>query len=255
MVRAARCNQWVVHEERLEGVALDRVVTENFRSIAGSIFDLYHNINNSTAFLDLIEPHPTAIDLVKRPEFSDRGLVVAGVHLSNFDMVFQMGGLAGIKAIALTLPELSAGYQKQLELRVKKGMKLMQANFGSLKHAVNHLRSGGMLITGIDRPDNSYPYHPKFFGRPSALPIHHVFLALKARVPIIVGATIKQPDGKYHFLFSDPIEMQSHPDRHTEIVLNTEMILRVAENFIRSSPTQWSMTFPVWPEAMDQVPR
>jgi phosphatidylinositol dimannoside acyltransferase len=255
LVHATRCNQWVVHGEQLEGPALDQVVEENFHSIACSIFDLYHNINNSAAFLRLIEPHPTAIALVQRPEFSSRGLVVAGVHLSNFDMVFQMGGLAGIRAIALTLPELSAGYQKQLELRVKKGMRILQASVGSLKHSVNHLRAGGMIITGIDRPDESYPYRPRFFGQPAALPIHHIFLALKAHVPVIVGATLKQSDGKYHLLFSEPIEMQPHPDKHTEILQNAETVLSVAEGFIRRDPTQWAMTFPVWPDALDQVPR
>ncbi len=255
LVHAARCNQWVVHGEQLEGLAMDRVVSENFRSIACSIFDLYHNINDSAEFLRLIEPHPTAIELVQRPEYSVRGLVVAGVHLSNFDMVFQMGGLAGIRAIALTLPELSAGYQKQLEQRAKKGLRILRASVGTLKHAVNHLRAGGMLITGIDRPDASYSYRPKFFGRPAALPIHHVFLALKAQVPVIVAATLKQPDGKYHLLFSEPIEMQPNPDKHTEIVLNAETILRIAEGFIRQDPAQWAMTFPVWPEAMDEVPK
>jgi lauroyl/myristoyl acyltransferase len=253
MVGAARANQWVVRGEQLEGAALDKVVEENFQSIACSIFDLYHNINNSAAFLRLIEPHPTAIELVQRPEFSARGLVIAGVHMSNFDMVFQTGGLAGIKAITLTLPELNAGYQKQLDMRLKKGMRMVQGSVGTLKHAVNHLRAGGIVITGIDRPDKSNPYRPKFFGRPAALPIHHIFLALKAHVPVIVGATLKQPDGKYHLFFSEPIEMQPYPDRHTEFLLNAENVLHVAEAFIRKDPTQWAMTFPVWPDVMDQV--
>jgi phosphatidylinositol dimannoside acyltransferase len=250
MVRATRTNQWVAQGEQLDKSILDMAVAENFRNIASSIFDLYHNLDNSAAFLHLIEPHPTAIQLIQRPEFSARGLVIAGVHMSNFDMVFQAGGLAGIKALGLTLPELNAGYQKQLDMRLKKGLRLVQASVGTIKHAVDHLKAGGMVITGIDRPDNGYIYRPKFFGRPAALPIHYIFLALKAHVPVIVGATIKRSDGKYHFLFSEPIEMQSHPD----IVLNAETILRVAEDFIRQDPAQWAMTFPVWPEAMDLVP-
>jgi lauroyl/myristoyl acyltransferase len=254
LVRATRSNQWVVHDAQLEGAALDKAVAENFRYIACSIFDLYHNLDDSAAFLRLIEPHPTAIQLVQRPEFSARGLVIAGVHMSNFDMVFQAGGLAGINALALTLPELNAGYQKQLDMRLKKGMHLIQASVGTIKHAVDHLRAGGTVITGIDRPDESYIYRPKFFGRPAAVPIHHIFLALKAHVPVIVGATIKHSDGKYHFLFSEPIEMQPHPDRRAEIVINAEMILRVAEDFIRHDPAQWAITFPVWPETMEQVP-
>ena len=173
--------------------------------------------------------------------------------MSNFDLVFQMGGLAGIQAIALTLPELSAGYQKQLEMRVRKGMHVIQASVGNIKHAIDHLKAGGMVITGIDRPDPRYIYRPKFFNRPAAVPIHHVFLALKARVPVLVGATIKRADGKYHFMFSEPIEMQTYPDRQTEILLNAERILKEAEEFILRDPSQWSMTFPVWLEAMAEI--
>ena len=252
MVRATRCNQWVVHGKRTTGNELDLAVRQNFRTIADSIYDLYHNLDAPSAFLRMIEPHPVAIQLVQRPEFAERGLVVAGVHMSNFDLIFQMGGLAGIQAIALTMPELSAGYRKQLEMRVKKGMHILQASVGNIKHAIEHLKAGGMVITGIDRADESYIYRPKFFGYPAAVPIHHVFLALKARVPVLVGATIKQADGKYHFLFTEPIEMQPNPDRRTEILLNAEKVLHVAEEFILKDPSQWSMTFPVWPDLMNE---
>ena len=154
----------------------------------------------------------------------------------------------------LGLPEMHAGYQKQLEIRKERGMNIVPTNFGTIKKALKYLRDGGVVMTGIDRPDESYPYRPLFFGRPAALPIHHIFLALKAHVPILVGSVIWKPDGKYHFLFSEPIEMQPHPDRHQEIIQNAESILRIAENFIRQDPSQWSMAFPVWPDAMDKVP-
>jgi lauroyl/myristoyl acyltransferase len=49
--------------------------------------------------------------------------------------------------------------------------------------------------------------------------------------------------------------MQSHPDRHQEIIINAERVLHIAEDFIRRDPSQWSMTFPVWPDIMDMVPK
>ncbi len=254
MVRATRCNQWVVRGEQLDGQNLDKVVAENYRSIASSIFELYHNLDDSIASLRLVEPHPTAIQIIQRPEFADRGLVFAGVHMSNFDLIFQMAGLASVSAIALSLPKMNAGYEMQREIRQRQGTRVLQTTIGTLKYAVDYLRKGGMVITGIDRPDQSYPYRPLFFNRPAALPTHHVFLALKAHVPIIVVTALKFPDGKYHFLFSDPLEMQPRPDRLEEMMINTEAVLRVAEGFIRTDPTQWSMTFPVWQEAMDVMP-
>jgi lauroyl/myristoyl acyltransferase len=254
MVRAARLNQWVVRGGNLNQAALDEVVRQNFRTTARSIFDLYHNINNPEVFSQIIEVHPMAAELLQRPEFAERGLVVAAVHMSNFDFIGQAAGMAGVKAMFLGLPDMHPGYRKQLEMRKEKGMNIVPTSSGAIKQAVKYLRDGGVVMTGIDRPNESYPYRPLFFGRPAALPIHHIFLALKAKVPVLVGSVIWRTDGKYHFLFSEPIEMQPHPDRHQEILQNAEDVLLIAEGFIRHDPSQWSMTFPVWPDVMDQVP-
>jgi KDO2-lipid IV(A) lauroyltransferase len=254
MVRATRCNQLVMRGENLDQSALDEIVCENFRSTARSIFDLYHNINNPKVFTQIIEAHPIAEQILQRPEYAERGLVVAGLHMSSFDFIIQASGMAGVKAMILGLPNLNPGYQKQLEMRREKGLNIVSASTAAIKQAVRYLRDGGTVMTGIDRPDESYPYHPLFFGRPASLPVHHIFMALKAQVPVLVGSVIWQPDGRYHFLFSEPIEMQPHPNRQTEILLNAENVLHVAEDFIRQYPSQWAMTFPVWPEAMDQVP-
>jgi KDO2-lipid IV(A) lauroyltransferase len=174
--------------------------------------------------------------------------------MGSFDFIGQAAGVAGVKAIYLGLPDLNPGYQKQLEMRREKGMNMIPTSSASIKQAIKYLRAGGVVMTGIDRPDESIPYRPRFFGRPAALPIHHIFIALKAQVPMMLAAVICKSDGKYHFLFSEPIEMQPHPDRHMEIVQNAENVLKVAEGFIRQAPGQWEMTFPVWPEAMNEVP-
>ncbi len=254
MVRAVRANQWIVHGAKPDKVSLEKLVKANFRSIACSIFDMYHTLNNPTAALRIIEPNPTAIQLVQRPEYSSRGLILAGVHMSNFDMVFHVGGLAGVKALAVTLPELDAGYRVQWKMREKQGFGIVQASVGAIKHAINYLKSGGLVITAMDRPDNNNKYHPQFFGHPAPLPMHHVFMALKANVPVMVVAVFKFPDGKYHILFSEPIEMEPNPDRSTELLSNAERLLHVAEGFICQDSSQWAMTFPAWPDAIDQVP-
>jgi KDO2-lipid IV(A) lauroyltransferase len=254
LTQIVRCNQWVVHGDNLTHSDLDGLVKNTFRSIATSIFDFYHTINNPSASLRLIEEHPAAVEFIKRPEFGERGVVIAGIHMSNFDMAFQVGGLAGIKAMSLTVTEFNAAYKKQYEMRKKSGLNVVPASIGSIKRAVEHLKGGGLVITAVDWPDPNSAYRPKFFGYPAALPVHYVFLALKAHVPIVVAAIRKRPDGKYYFYFSEPIEMLPYPDRQQEIIRNVEKILHVAEEIIRNDPCQWSMTFPVWPDMMAQVP-
>jgi phosphatidylinositol dimannoside acyltransferase len=254
MVQAARLNQWVARGENLSADALDHAVRDNFRSTAHSIFDLYHNINNPEIFSKIIHVDPISAQFVQRPEFTERGLVIAAVHLSSFDFIGQVAGTVGVKAMYLVLPDLNPGYQKQLEMRREKGMNIHPTTPGAIKQAIRYLQNGGVVMTGIDRPEESNSFCPIFFGRPTSLTVHHVFLALKAQVPVLVAGVVWLPDQRYHLLFSDPIEMEPHPDRQTEIILNAEKILRVAEGYIRQYPSQWAMTFPLWPDIMDQVP-
>src|SRR4030042_1800326 len=56
MVRAVRANQWVVGGEQLDKGTLDKLVATNFRTVASSIYDMYHNLYNPAVFLHMIEP-------------------------------------------------------------------------------------------------------------------------------------------------------------------------------------------------------
>ena len=254
MIRAIRANQWVVRGESLGKEALDRAVVETLRHSARSIFDLYHYIRKDQAARCLIILDPATRELLHRPEFGERGLVIVGLHLSNFDLVQQWLCGHGLRPMVLTLPDPQGGRRKEYERRKKAGVNLVPASVAALRQALRYLEQGGLVLTGIDRPVPDPKARPRFFGRPAALPMHHVFLAARAHVPVMVMVTNLQADGKYHVLTSEPIEMESHPDRNAEALQNAEKVLSVAEGFIRQAPQQWSISLPVWPETLDLVP-
>ena len=254
IVRAVRANQWVVGGEKLEGEELNCAVRRTLRSTARSIFDLYHYIDNPTGISRLIVLNQTMQQWIQRPLYAEQGLVIAALHLSGFDLVLQACCEQGFQPLVLTIPQPQGGRRKEFERRQRRGMNLMPASLGALRQALRHLQAGGMVLTGIDRPSASSGRRPRFFGRPASLPTDHIWLALKARVPVIIATTIMQADGKYHVLTSDPIEMQPHPDHEEERIQNAQAVLGVAEGFIRMAPEQWTMTLPVWPEALTQVP-
>lgn len=254
MVQAVRLNQWVVSGERLTGAELDRQVRLTFRNTARSIFDLHRDIQKGEAVKRLVERESALMELLNRPRHAERGLVVVGLHLSNFDFILQAAFLLGASALVLTVPNLPGGYQQQFEMRRRTGMELVPASNASLRRAVEHLRKGGWVLTGMDRPVENPIVRPLFFGKPASLPAHHVYLARKASVPLMVAGALRREDGNYQFVASEPLEMQPGPDRDSEICLNAEIACSAAESFIRMAPEQWAMSFPVWPEALDQVP-
>jgi len=254
LVRAIRLNQWMASRESLQGEALDRVVRDTLRNSAHSLFDLYHYNHDFDATRQLIVFDSSFESIARRAEFDSQGLVIAGLHLSNFDLVLQWLCRDGLKPLVLTIPNPKGGRQMEYEIRKRTGMNLVPASVGALKQALKHLQRGGMVLTGIDRPIDKPQVCPRFFGRPAALPVHHVFLASKACVPVVITAAYLQPDGKYHVHASDPIEMVSYPDVEENTLRNAERVLAIAEKFIQRSPQQWSVPLPVWPDLMDQVP-
>jgi lauroyl/myristoyl acyltransferase len=255
VVRAVRANQWVVHGEALDREALDQIVDETLHHWARSIFDLYHYLETPQAAGQLIVLEPSFQQLAQRPEFDHRGLVIVGLHLSNFDLVLQWLCRQRMKPLLITIPNPQGGRQLEYEMRQRDGMKLLPASLGAFRQALKHLQKGGMVVTGIDRPIPQPRDCPHFFGRPASLHMHHIFLATKAHVPIVVAAATLQEDGKYHVFASDFLEMDSHSDPNVEMLRNAEKVLLIAEEFIRRAPQQWSVPLPVWPQVMDLVPK
>ena len=192
--------------------------------------------------------------IAHRSEFDRRGLMVAGLHLSNFDLVLQWLCKDRLKPLVLTLPNPKGGRRVEYEIRKRTGMNLMPASVAAFRRALKYLQQGGMVLTGIDRPIDNPEMSPNFFGHPAALPVHHIFLACKARVPLIITATYLRPDGKYHVFASDPIEMDYCLDANETMLRNAERVLAIAESFIQRAPHQWSVPLPVWPRTMDLVP-
>jgi hypothetical protein len=152
LVRTVRANQWVISGESLEGAALDQAVRETFRYWARCIFDLYHYIDDPDGTRELIVLEPSFQQLARRPEFDERGLVIVGLHISNFDLILQWLCKQGLKPLALTIPDPRGGRRLEYEIRKRTGMNLVPASVSAFRQAIKHLQRGGMLVTGIDRP-------------------------------------------------------------------------------------------------------
>jgi lauroyl/myristoyl acyltransferase len=238
----------------LDRAALDRAVRETLQNNTRDLFDLYHNIDHPQIVWKRICPNPMVEEFIRRPEFAGRGLVIAGLHLSSFDSLMQSICCQGLKPLILTLPDPQGGRRVEFELRKRMGMNLVPASVAALRQAVRHLERGGLVLTGIDRPVPSPKLCPRFFGQPAALPIHHVYIALKARVPVMVIAAIRQNDGKYRVLNSEHIEMEPHTDNETGLLQNAERVLSRAEPLIRQAPQQWNVPLPIWPQLMQTIP-
>ncbi len=254
VTRAVRLNQWMARGASLGREELDKAVQETLQNNVRDLYELYQSLDRPEAMWSRICLNSLAEELLRRPEFSDRGLLIAGLHLSGFDSVVMTLVRRGGRGLVLTIPNPQGGRRVEYEMRKRTGMNILPATVDTLRQTIRHLEKGGVVLTAIDRPVLDIRLHPKFFGHPAFLPTHHIFLATRARVPVVIMGVLRQKDGQYRVVSSDLIEMEHHADHEHEALQNAETVLRQAENFIRQAPQQWNVPLPIWPELMERVP-
>ncbi len=254
MVKAVRLNQWMIHEQKPRKAELDQIVSDVFRLRAYAIYDFLRSLDNARTMKDLVDFGPDFDDNLDYSKSRVRGTIVLLTHTGAHELLAIAAGLHGMEGLALTFDEQNDGYAWHNELRKRVGYKAIPTTMSALKEATRYLREGGTVITGLERPLPTSGYCPRFFGIPTSLPVHYVTLALKANVPLVVMATKRKEEGTYLLEMSELIEIQDYSNRKLTIMKNAENILSYAEQSIRSSPLEWSMPFPLWPDLFPDVP-
>ena len=253
-IRATRANQWIVSGRSLNSEELDQITEETIRNTARWLFDLYHHLHNYEKILEKVTLSPKLIQLLDSRLGGDEGTLMVAPHLSNFDLAGRAIVLNGYDVQALSYPQPHGGYQWQNKLRRDAGMNITPMSFESMRAAKELLKKGGGVVTGLDRPLETTNYYPRFFGFPAPVPTSYVRMALQTHSAVLVIAAIGLPQENYHVECSDLIYMETDPDPVKEIEKNAEKVLKEAEKFIRAYPTQWGMTYPVWPFALEEMP-
>lgn len=191
---------------------------------------------------------PEAWALAKSVLSDQRGAVLVGPHMSNFDLAAQWITAQGIQMQALSLATPDLGTRVVNWLRERRGMTMTPIDVRSLRLALERLRQGGVVLTGVDRPVSKDDEPILFFDAPARMPSGHVRLAIQTSARIVVACCVQEPDGYYSLRLAPPLEMEISGDRAHDVHHNMLRVLAVIEDMIRQAPDQWLMFVPVWPE-------
>jgi phosphatidylinositol dimannoside acyltransferase len=257
MVRAVRANQWVAQGERLNSSQLDQTVRSTYRNTGRSLYEFWHFFKDPNIVCDMVEFAPSFQTRFDEARTKKEGTIMVVPHISNFDLIGRAVVHRGLDLHILSYPQPTGGYRWQNALREVPGLTVTPMTIEALRQASHTLRDGGTVLTGIDRPlpdGGEAKYRSRFFGRLASLPVFHIRLAIKHNIPITVLGACRKENGRYCLWASEPIPMQKDSDLVQETVSNAETILSVIAGYIRRAPDQWAMYYPVWPEAIDQMP-
>ncbi len=243
MYTAIRANQAQVRGLPPDDPSLDQAVVAVLRHAGQVYYD---------QFRQAFDRHPMALtpraaNNLEQALYNGRGLILVGAHLSNFDLGIQYITSLQIPIQLLSLTQPTGGFQLMNALRANPLCEVTPVSQAALRKAIERLRAGGIVATGVDRPVPGQLEMLPFFGRPAPLPVGHIRLALKTNAQVMAMWCEWSPRRGY-LLFAGPIMEMERPALSPDEVVrhNALRILRVLEIAIARRPDQWLMFIPVW---------
>ena len=232
-----------------DDVTLHRMTHQVFFHAGQTYYDFFHAIGQPKEVLAEAVPIPDEILAFARSETArGQGVLVLAAHMSNFDLLGLSMGVQGLPIQMLSLANPQAGFHLLNYLRATAGFEVTPITPQSLRAAIRRLKSGGIVLTGVDRPIPEDRELVEFFGRPAYLPVGPVRLALMTGALVIMASCYYEPDEGYGLEVTEPLEMIRTGDRRRDLMTNVRRVVDILEQHVRARPEQWMMFHPVWPE-------
>lgn len=233
----------------LDGEALDALAARAMRHAGHTYYEMLRaRVCDYVRDRILVKVDPAAWEMTLAACHDERGLVLVGPHISNYDLVSQWMAARGIDMQALSLASPGWGGKVVNNIRRHRGIMMTPITVASLRLALERLQQGGVVVTGADRPASMDDDLLPFFGRPAPMPTGHIRLALRANARVQVVSCYQDEEGVYHLLPSPLLEMERVGNREETVRHNALRVLAILEERIRAVPDQWLMFVPVWPE-------
>jgi len=232
-----------------DDATLHRMTRQVFFHAGQTYYDFFHAIGQPKEVLAEAVPIPDEILAFARSETArGQGVLVLAAHMSNFDLLGLSMGVQGLPIQILSLADPQAGFHLLNYLRATAGFEVTPITPESLRAAIRRLKSGGIVLTGVDRPIPEDRELVEFFGRPAYLPVGPVRLALMTGALVIMASCYYEPDEGYGLKVTGPLEMVRTGDRKRDLMTNVRRVVDILEQHVRARPEQWMMFHPVWPE-------
>lgn len=181
---------------------------------------------------------------------SGRGVVIATVHVGNWDAGGAWLGAAGYSALAVAEQlKPAALYERFKAYRERLGLKIIPLASGSqtMRGLLAALRRGEVVLLVADRDLTGHGVEVEFFGRRTTLPSGPATLALRTGAVLLPGIVYQDPrPGRWRPTIPGPVEIEPTGDLRADVETLTRKLATALESLIAATPQQWYVLSPIW---------
>ncbi|MCX7735374.1 MAG: lysophospholipid acyltransferase family protein [Candidatus Kapabacteria bacterium] len=180
------------------------------------------------------------IDIYRDAMKLNKGLLLLSAHFGNWEFTGISIGLYLDKEVLIPVKTQKNPYINDLinSFRTKWGNRVVPMDKSAIQF-VKQIRSGGIIGLLADQSaTKDKDIFVPFFGREAATYEAPAELALKFKIPIIVGLAVRQEDGSY-IVKSQNIDIDDLEYNKDGVIELTKRHVKILESVIREHPELW----------------
>lgn len=248
--------------ERQIAAALPELAPPEVRRIARGAFEHLGRVTVETALLSRLDRDEVLAlfeevqgwDLVQALLARGRGLIMVTGHLGNWELGGAWLAARGVRLDVVVRRmgnPLFDGYLARTRDRL--GMTVVRDR-DAVRRTPRTLKGGGAVALLTDQAGlNLASTFVPFFGRPAKTPRGPAVFALRLGVPMVFGAAIRQPTGRYRMGFEE-ILVENSGDRERDVDRVVERYTEVLERWVRATPEQYFWHHRRWKRQPEDTP-
>lgn len=174
-------------------------------------------------------------DFLQAMKDDEKGGFVCSAHFGNWEFASSYTAQHYFQLHPVYRPANNPWIEK-IMFKQRRGT-LIPKGKGGARILVNVLKKGEHVAILCDQRLTEGISVP-FFGRPAMTPSAMVVLAIKMKLPIVMGKAVRMPDG--HFAMSvKPLPISENPDFDQAVYETVLNMNKTLEEWIRQTPEQW----------------
>ena len=177
---------------------------------------------------------------------SNRGIVIVSAHMGNWEVGLHITNYYG-KPMLGVAAKTRYGWADILLSRSRNrlGNTIIDKK-GALPKITEGLRRGEVIGMLIDQSRRKHGVEVTFFGRKATASPAAALLALRCNSLVLPAFCVRRSDGQLTIQVKTPLELTRTGDLRSDIQSNTQRMIDVVEEMVRTYPDQWFWLLKPW---------
>lgn len=177
---------------------------------------------------------------------SNRGIVIVSAHMGNWEVGLHITNYYGKPMLGVAAKTRNAWADILLSRsRNRLGNTIIDKK-GALPKITEGLRRGEVIGMLIDQSRRKHGVEVTFFGRKATASPAAALLALRCNSLVLPAFCVRRSDGQLTIQVKTPFELTRTGDLRSDIQSNTQRMIDVVEEMVRTYPDQWFWLLKPW---------